>query len=62
MKNGRLKLQVMDVDALRCKLMGMKNGEQDAAPRGMPFDTEDVILCCSLKRIRGLQDSGIRQR
>ena len=55
-------LQEIDVDALRCKLTGMKNGEQYAAPRGMPFDTADVILCCSLEPIRGSQNPGIIQR
>ena len=53
-KNGRLKLQAIDMDALRCKIMGMKNEEPDGGLRGTPFDTEDVVLCCSFKRIRGL--------
>lgn len=45
-KGGGHDLKIIDVDALRCKLMGLKNGEQDAAPRGVPFDTEacDPVL------------------
>ena len=28
-----------DVDVPRCKLIGLKNGKRDAAPRGKPSDT-----------------------
>ena len=45
-KDGGHNLKRIHVDTLRCRLMGLKNEEQDAAPRGIPFDTEacDPVL------------------
>lgn len=45
-KDGAHDLQRIDMDALRCKLTRLKNGEQAAAPRGIPFNTEacDPVL------------------
>ena len=45
-KGGGHDLKKIDVDALRCKLMGLKNGDHDGPLRGEPFDTEacDPVL------------------
>ena len=51
------------MDTLRCKLMGLKNGEQDAAPRSMLFDTgacDPVLLAWKDTWLAGFRNEAER--
>ena len=62
-KGGGRDLKTIDVDALRCKAIGLKSGEQDAAPTSPPIDAQScdpVLLVCKGIWAAGLSNEAER--